>query len=173
MISRQESARPLLTPGEVMQLPPHEEIVMVSGHAPVRAQKIRYFEDQNFASRALPPPALSPGQYIDCSGTAAGRLVGASVAEAAQRSSVESTLHRIRTKAAYTGIQKSVRVETKSALAVDDLLVLDESDSSRSRNSTTRLGSCDALHGLRASIPGMGSRYESLSHQRVSRARSR
>ena len=54
MMSRQESARPLLTPGEVMQLPPHEEIVMVSGHAPVRAQKIRYFEDQNFASRALP-----------------------------------------------------------------------------------------------------------------------
>ena len=37
---RQETARPLLTPGEVMQLPPTDEIVMVSGHPPVRAHKI-------------------------------------------------------------------------------------------------------------------------------------
>jgi len=31
MVSRQETARALLTPGEVMQLPPEEEIVMLSG----------------------------------------------------------------------------------------------------------------------------------------------
>ena len=31
MISRQETARPLLTPGEVMQLPPDDELVLVSG----------------------------------------------------------------------------------------------------------------------------------------------
>jgi type IV secretion system protein VirD4 len=66
MVSRQESARPLLTPGEVMQLPPHEEIVMVSGHAPVRAQKLRYFDDQNFKSRVVPPPALNGATYRDC-----------------------------------------------------------------------------------------------------------
>jgi len=66
MVSRQESARPLLTPGEVMQLPPQEEIVMVSGYAPVRAQKLRYFDDQNFKSRIVPPPALKSGAYLDC-----------------------------------------------------------------------------------------------------------
>jgi type IV secretion system protein VirD4 len=65
MVSRQESARALLTPGEVMQLPPHEEIVMVSGHAPVRAQKLRYFEDRNFVARVLPAPALSQDHYAD------------------------------------------------------------------------------------------------------------
>ncbi|WP_287178105.1 conjugal transfer protein TraG, partial [Mesorhizobium sp.] len=31
MVSRQETARPLLTPGEVMQLPPADELVLVSG----------------------------------------------------------------------------------------------------------------------------------------------
>ncbi|RVD13408.1 conjugal transfer protein TraG, partial [Mesorhizobium sp. M4B.F.Ca.ET.017.02.2.1] len=31
MVSRQETARPLLTPGEVMQLPPSDELVLVSG----------------------------------------------------------------------------------------------------------------------------------------------
>ena len=31
MVSRQETARPLLTPGEVMQLPPGDELVLVSG----------------------------------------------------------------------------------------------------------------------------------------------
>jgi len=59
MVSRQETARALLTPGEVMQLPPDDEIVMVSGHPPVRAKKLRYYEDLNFTSRVRPPPALS------------------------------------------------------------------------------------------------------------------
>jgi type IV secretion system protein VirD4 len=57
MVSRQETARQLLTPGEIMQLPPDEEIVMVSGHPPVRARKLRYFLDSNFTSRVLPPPS--------------------------------------------------------------------------------------------------------------------
>ncbi len=59
MVSRQETARPLLTPGEVMQLPADEEIVMVSGQPPIRAKKLRYFEDANFTGRVCPPPALA------------------------------------------------------------------------------------------------------------------
>ena len=56
MVSRQETARALLTPGEVMQLPPTDEIVMVSGCSPIRAKKARYFEDPRLAERVLPPP---------------------------------------------------------------------------------------------------------------------
>ncbi|SEG16433.1 conjugal transfer protein TraG [Bosea lathyri] len=56
MVSRSETARPLLTPGEVMQLPPSEEIVMVAGTAPIRAKKARYYEDSRFKERVLPPP---------------------------------------------------------------------------------------------------------------------
>jgi type IV secretion system protein VirD4 len=66
MVSRQESARPLLTPGEVMQLPPEQEIVMVSGHPPIRASKLRYFEDRNFRCRVIDPPVLATGAYADC-----------------------------------------------------------------------------------------------------------
>jgi type IV secretion system protein VirD4 len=65
MVSRQETPRPLLTPGEVMQLPPDEEIVMVSGHPPVRARKLRYFEDRNFTSRLRPPPSLDAETFAD------------------------------------------------------------------------------------------------------------
>ena len=66
MVSRQETARQLLTPGEVMQLPPDEEIVMVSGQPPIRAKKLRYYEDANFTGRVLPPPALvADGPYAD------------------------------------------------------------------------------------------------------------
>jgi type IV secretion system protein VirD4 len=57
MISRQETARPLLTPGEIMQLPPDDEIVMISGSAPVRAKKARYYEDPELAGRILAPPS--------------------------------------------------------------------------------------------------------------------
>jgi type IV secretion system protein VirD4 len=65
MVSRQETARPLLTPGEVMQLPASDELVLVSGLAPIRASKLRYFDDRNFAGRVATPPALAEGPYGD------------------------------------------------------------------------------------------------------------
>ena len=60
MVSRQETARPLLTPGEVMQLPPDDELVLVSGVPPIRAKKARYFEDPRLTERVLPPPKSEP-----------------------------------------------------------------------------------------------------------------
>jgi type IV secretion system protein VirD4 len=59
MVSRSETARPLLTPGEIMQLPPADEIVMVSGLHPIRAKKARYYEDARFQERIAPPPVLA------------------------------------------------------------------------------------------------------------------
>jgi type IV secretion system protein VirD4 len=64
MVSRQETARPLLTQGEVMQLPPADELVLISGMAPIRARKLRYYEDRNFRTRLATPPALEEG-YSD------------------------------------------------------------------------------------------------------------
>jgi type IV secretion system protein VirD4 len=62
MVSRQETARPLLTPGEVMQLPPDDELVLVSGCHPIRAKKARYYDDAELKARILPPPTPSrPG----------------------------------------------------------------------------------------------------------------
>ncbi|MGX5843652.1 conjugal transfer protein TraG [Mesorhizobium sp. ArgA1] len=58
MVSRQETARALLTPGEVMQLPPTDAVVMVSGLFPIRAKKARYFSDPRLAERVMPPPKL-------------------------------------------------------------------------------------------------------------------
>ncbi len=65
MVSRQETARALLTPGEVMQLPATDELVLISGLAPIRATKLRYFEDGNFTARVTPAPALADGIYAD------------------------------------------------------------------------------------------------------------
>ena len=56
MISRQETARPLLTPGEIMQLPLGDELVLVSGLFPIRVGKARYFEDRQLQARVIPPP---------------------------------------------------------------------------------------------------------------------
>lgn len=38
---------------------------MVAGHPPVRAQKLRYYEDRNFTERLVPPPILSDTTYAD------------------------------------------------------------------------------------------------------------
>jgi type IV secretion system protein VirD4 len=65
MVSRQETSRPLLTSGEAMQLPPDEELVLVSGLAPIRASKLRHYEDRNFIARLLPAPKLLCGDYPD------------------------------------------------------------------------------------------------------------
>ncbi len=72
MVSRSETARPLLTPGEIMQLPPSDEIVMAAGIHPVRAKKARYYEDARLNARLLPVPKtnascqeLSPDDWSD------------------------------------------------------------------------------------------------------------
>ena len=65
MVSRQETSRPLLTPGEVMQLPPADELILLSGVAPIRAKKLRYFEDRNFRDRLLSAPILATQPYAD------------------------------------------------------------------------------------------------------------
>lgn len=61
MVSRSETARALLTPGEIMQLPPDDEIVMVAGVQPIRAKKARYYQDPRMKSRLLPPPQTKAG----------------------------------------------------------------------------------------------------------------
>ncbi len=58
MVSRSETARQLMTPGEIMQLPPSDEIVMVAGTPPIRAKKARYYEDRRFQERIVSPPNL-------------------------------------------------------------------------------------------------------------------
>ena len=63
MVSRQETARPLLTQGEILQLPGADEIVLVAGMPPIRARKLRYYEDDNFKQRVQPPPKLHPKRY--------------------------------------------------------------------------------------------------------------
>ena len=57
MVSSQETQRALITPGEVMQLPPDDAVVMISGAPPIKAKKLRYYEDANFTERAGAPPS--------------------------------------------------------------------------------------------------------------------
>ena len=80
-VSRQATARPLLTPGEVMQLPPDEALVLVAGHPPLRARKLRYYADRNFTRRVLAPLALPEHGDLDrpapCPNDWDGRVVAA------------------------------------------------------------------------------------------------
>ncbi|HAZ7347710.1 conjugal transfer protein TraG [Escherichia coli] len=77
MVSRQETARPLLTPGEIMQFPPHEEIVMVAGTPPIRATKAKYFEDVRLQERVVTPPELATATAAAATDDWSGRVVAA------------------------------------------------------------------------------------------------
>jgi type IV secretion system protein VirD4 len=154
MVSRQESARALLTPGEVMQLPPHEEIVMVSGHAPVRAQKLKYFEDDNFKPRVVDPPTLDSAAYRDRPPARPDDwsqlprpAIAATGATSAVSDSDEGGLHR------YPEIGE---VDEPRG-AVEDLFALDEAPDTGARESVknarelrrvTRLAGLDPGDGL-------------------------
>src|SRR3546814_12525472 len=60
MVSRTETPRPLLTPGEVQQFSEHDEIVLVASTPPIRAEKAKYFLDPRFRARLLPAPTPKP-----------------------------------------------------------------------------------------------------------------
>lgn len=130
MVSRQETARPLLTPGEVMQLPSDEAVVMLSGLAPIRAKKLRYFTDANFQSRVLPAPRLQPGRYADApaprpddwSGLAVPAAVDASPAGLTDDETVEDGSLRRQPELA-----ELAQLPDHDELA-SDLLLLDEDD---------------------------------------------
>ena len=63
MVSRQETARQLITPGEIMQLPTNEQLILLSGFSPIKALKVRYYADRNFTGRVVAPPSISPDGY--------------------------------------------------------------------------------------------------------------
>jgi type IV secretion system protein VirD4 len=60
MVSRSETSRPLLTQGEILQLPETDEVVMIGGTPPIRAKKAQYYIDARLMKRILPPPMTAP-----------------------------------------------------------------------------------------------------------------
>ena len=64
-VSEQETPRPLLTAGEILQLPATDALVLVSGVPPIRAQKLKYYADSNFVGRRLPAPVLAEDGFAD------------------------------------------------------------------------------------------------------------
>jgi type IV secretion system protein VirD4 len=63
-ISEQETPRPLLTSGEILQLPQDDALVLVSSVPPIRASKLQYYADANFRERRLPAPRLSSNGFV-------------------------------------------------------------------------------------------------------------
>ena len=43
-----------------MQLPASEQLILLSGFSPIKAQKVRYYADKNFTGRVCDPPPISP-----------------------------------------------------------------------------------------------------------------
>lgn len=133
MVSRQETARPLLTPGEVMQLPPDDAVVMVSSMAPIKARKLRYYADANFKQRVLPPPGLADGRYADApplrpddwSGLAIPAVPAAPAADAAEgfRASADDGGPRRQPE-----LTEAVAYDPELAAPAADLGLLDDDD---------------------------------------------
>ena len=69
MVASQETARPLRTPGEIMQLPKDQQIIFYAGAPPILAYKILYYQERGLRGRdhqTYPAPLLFEGHYPDC-----------------------------------------------------------------------------------------------------------
>ena len=155
MVSRQETARPLLTPGEVMQLPPADELVLVSGLAPIRAKKLRYYEDRNFTRArssprrafrwtALSRPARPRGPTIGagrCAASDARLQTDDAAASPATTPEDEGGLQKQR----HPGLPEKAVSHADHAANADDRGLLDDDDDDgrrRPRDGTHAAG-CD------------------------------
>jgi type IV secretion system protein VirD4 len=56
-VSQSEQVRPLLSPGEVRELPVDDQLVFVTGYKPMRVKKLRYYADATLKHRLLPAPS--------------------------------------------------------------------------------------------------------------------
>ena len=65
-ISHSEHVRPLMSSGEIRELPVDDELIFVTGFRPIRARKLRYYQDSRFMARLLPQPDQS--QYLNVPG---------------------------------------------------------------------------------------------------------
>ena len=157
MVSRQETARALLTPGEVMQLAPSDELVLVSGHAPIRAKKLRYYEDRRFTARVLPAPSLGCAGYQDCPAARpddwTGRVRGQDVRLAAVNDVDDQAdtggLEQARHPAHEIQVQASAEPEIVDPLGLGE----DDGDLAAERRTMDRLqaiGAARTVYGLDA-----------------------
>jgi type IV secretion system protein VirD4 len=135
MVSRQETARPLLTPGEIMQLPPDDAVVMASGHPPIRAKKLRYYQDANFERRVLKPPTLVAAErYHDAPAPRADDWSGLSVPETPRAPSAHVGQYG-GPVSDDGGLQRRPELVTEVSIGAEpefsagDLAVLDDDDS--------------------------------------------
>jgi TrwC relaxase/Type IV secretory system Conjugative DNA transfer len=56
-----DAAQERATPGEIMQLQPDDELVLLSDCRPIRAKKARYYEDRRLTERVMAPPKPTAG----------------------------------------------------------------------------------------------------------------
>jgi type IV secretion system protein VirD4 len=148
MVSRQETARPLLTPGEVMQLPPEDELVLVSGVPPIRAKKARYFEDPRLTERVLPPPTSSS---LDCDGRAATDDWSRQPAPQSSYFAEPVSLSGARQSTANSGIRREPELPEHENIAPEALKPPPEFDFTEDE------GGSDAIRArvLRMNVPGL------------------
>ena len=165
MVSRQETARQLITPGEVMQLPADEELILLAGFSPIRARKIRYFTDQNFTDRVLASPDVSPisGGYPDalppsltCAWGERTRSVDDKLVKPAEKSSTDDL-------ADETGKDLKPELAPSEVSVEKDNDVIDNAlgpEDTAEQSQSVRIGMAGALaraHGMDATTdPGLG-----------------
>jgi type IV secretion system protein VirD4 len=118
-----------------MQLPPDDAVVMASGHPPIRAKKLRYYQDANFKRRVIKPPTLVAAErYHDAPAQRADDWSGLSVPETPRAPAVHVDQYG-EAPSDEGGLERrpdlvtEVHIAAQPERSAGDLAVLDDDDS--------------------------------------------
>ena len=120
MVSRQETQRALMTPGEVIQMPSDREIVMVSGLPPLMAEKLQYYRDRNFIERVLRPAGKAAELPSDCN-VWAGHTASMLATPTASRPTPEGGGREIAPELGPPTPEPVLDIEAEPSLDIDDV----------------------------------------------------
>jgi type IV secretion system protein VirD4 len=62
-VSESEHVRPLMTPGDVRQIPYDQQLILINGTKPIRTKKFVYYEREQLKAFVQPPP--DQAQHLD------------------------------------------------------------------------------------------------------------
>jgi type IV secretion system protein VirD4 len=111
-----------------MQLPPDEEVVMVSGHPPIKAAKLRYYQDRNFMGRMLAPPVLALVGYADKPTARSDDWSGLAIPAMSEALTENSSGGFADEGGHQLKPELDLALDAQPLMDIDDLLVLDDED---------------------------------------------
>ena len=165
-VSLSEEARPLLTEQDARRLDPESIIILPAGQQPIKARRIKYFEDRRLAPLFAAQHGPLPHETLSAASTAAALADMRAIEATRQLARATSETDTLRTElaevsermkfmeTAFKTAQNSKAANSEQTDAQSDKIEGFQPDVSMSLDPDTEKDAADLLAGIEAARPG-------------------